>query len=115
MEESGRTAYAHPSSNPCVLVQEAVKAMLRCLGLETAHDHPDVPPLKPQDSCPPPSTAQASDTPSSAVAELDPPSDPVEANDPPTTGAVGANPVTSVRSSVVTRPPINPGSGPQTN
>ncbi|KAI6691186.1 hypothetical protein NL676_028014 [Syzygium grande] len=115
MEESGGTP-AHTSLNPCVLVQEAVKAVLRCLGLETAQDPPPPPPpLKPppQDPSPPPA-AQASDPPpSSAAAELDP-TDPVEADDPPTTGETEDNQATFL-ASALTKPPINTGTGPQTN
>ncbi|XP_030468102.2 uncharacterized protein LOC115686828 [Syzygium oleosum] len=101
MEESGGTP-AHASLNPCVLVQEVVKAVLRCLGLETA-----------QDPSPPPA-AQASDPPpSSAAAKLDP-TDPVEADDPPTTGETEDNQATFL-ASALTKPPINTGTGPQTN
>ncbi|XP_030525409.1 lysine-rich arabinogalactan protein 19-like [Rhodamnia argentea] len=114
MEESGGTP-PFTWLNPCVLVQEAVKAMLSCLGLvETAPDHPASSPLKPQDYSPPPaSTAQASDPPSSATPGLDPTS-PVEADDPPATGEMEDNPATFVESAV-TKPPINTGTGPQTN
>ncbi|KAK3426118.1 hypothetical protein EUGRSUZ_F02640 [Eucalyptus grandis] len=115
MEGSGGTP-AHAPLHPWVLVQEAVKAILRCLGLETTHDHPDVPPLKPQDSSPPPSTVEADDPPSSTAAELDPPSkpsDPIGDDDPPTT-AEGDSPDTFAQSAV-SRPPINTGSGAQTN
>ncbi|KAI3431932.1 uncharacterized protein J3R85_007809 [Psidium guajava] len=115
MEESGGTP-ARTWLSPCVLVQEAVKAMLSCLGLvETAPDHhPASPQLKPQDSPPPPPpTAQASDPPSSATPGLDP-TDPVEAGDPPATGE-GDTPSATFDASALTKPPINMGIGPQIN